>query len=57
MKGTLHSQWVPATGMMLVGIVVSFIPLNWLLDRDPECGPHREQNVLRDTETVLDQDS
>jgi len=43
-------------GMMLVGIVVSFLPLKWLLDRTPECGPHQKQNVLTDTETVLDED-
>lgn len=44
-------------GMMLIGIVLSLLPLNWLLDRTPNCGPHREMNVLTDTEMVMERDS
>jgi len=43
-------------GMMLLALITSFIPLNYLLGRTPSCGPHEEENVLNETETTLDED-
>merc|ERR1711972_944013 len=43
-------------GMMLIGIVLSLLPLHWLLDRTPNCGPHRDLKVLTDTEMVMERD-
>merc|ERR1712154_649452 len=43
-------------GMMLLAIIVSFVPFNYFLNRTPICGPHKEENVLNETETTLDQD-
>merc|ERR1712154_181937 len=43
-------------GMLLLAIIVSFVPFNYFLNRTPICGPHKEENVLTETETTLDQD-
>ena len=43
-------------GMMLLAILCSLLPFNYLLDRSPKCGPHQGLNVLTDTETTLDKD-
>ena len=42
--------------MMLLAIVTSFIPFNYLLNRSPSCGPHEDHNVLTHTGTTLDED-
>ena len=43
-------------GTVLLAILCSLLPFNYLRDHEPKCGPHQGKKVLVDIEATLDKD-